>query len=411
MTVLLLRVALFLDSAAHLEPAALVVGAVRARHKLLVLALEGEPCLQVVLHRRRVVQRTGHDGHNTVGNLQALVELLRVRDHLVEHLPGARGVRDAELLDLLKLVHTENAPGVLAVRAGLLAEARRVAGVADRQLLRGLVEPLVRVERRDGLLRRGNEVLVVLVARDLVQFLVKVLELRRLGHMLLAHHERRHDLFVRLLAEEVEAVVDQRLVQVYTVARQVETTVPGNLRATVRVEELETVHHFVVRQDVILLLDLRVRAVGVPRLDDEVVVLRLRHRHLVADEVTDRTGLGAHHALCLRHMRLELGDLGIELLLLRELFVGALLVFLLGRDGLLGCIDLLLQVVQLELERDPVLVVRQHLFHELNRGATLALRLAHHLRVAALLDLELLQVNHRGSRQVTWRNVFSYLPA
>lgn len=345
MTVLLLRVALLLNPAAHLEPAALVVGAVRARNEFLVFALEGEPRLQIVLHRRRVVQRPGHDRHDAVGDLQALVELLRVGDHLVEHLPGASGVRDAELLHLLKLVHTENAPGVLAVRAGLLAEARRVACVADWQLLRGLVKPLVRVECRDGLLGRGDEVLVVLVARDLVQLLVEVLELRRLGHMLLAHHERRHDLFVRLLAEEVEAVVDQRLVQVHTVPGQVEATVPRNLRAAVRVEKLEAVHHLVVRKDVVLLLDLCVRAVGMPRLDDEVVVLRLRHRHLVADQVADRTRLGAHHTLRLGHLRLEVGDLRIELLLFRELFVGALLVFLLGRDGLLRRIDLLLQVV------------------------------------------------------------------
>lgn len=32
---------------------------------------------------------------------------------------------DAELLHLLELVHPEDAPSVLAVRAGLLAEARR----------------------------------------------------------------------------------------------------------------------------------------------------------------------------------------------------------------------------------------------------------------------------------------------
>ena len=43
------------------------------------------------------------------------------------------------LLDLLELVHSENAPRVLAVLARLLAEARGHAGVAQRQ--RVLVHP------------------------------------------------------------------------------------------------------------------------------------------------------------------------------------------------------------------------------------------------------------------------------
>ena len=40
---------------------------------------------------------------------------------------------DAELLHLLELVHPEDAPRVLAVRAGLLAEARRNSPVPAAQ--------------------------------------------------------------------------------------------------------------------------------------------------------------------------------------------------------------------------------------------------------------------------------------
>ena len=47
------------------------------------------------------------------------------------------------LLDLLELVHAEDAPRVLAVLARLLAEARGDAGVAQRQ--RVLVHPPARV--------------------------------------------------------------------------------------------------------------------------------------------------------------------------------------------------------------------------------------------------------------------------
>jgi hypothetical protein len=40
------------------------------------------------------------------------------------HRPPHRSLTDRELLDLLELVHAEDAPGVLAVLARLLAEAR-----------------------------------------------------------------------------------------------------------------------------------------------------------------------------------------------------------------------------------------------------------------------------------------------
>ena len=64
--------------------------------------------------------------------------------------PTERGLRctncahpPTHLLDLLELVHAEDAPRVLAVLARLLAEARGDAGVAQRQ--RVLVHPPARV--------------------------------------------------------------------------------------------------------------------------------------------------------------------------------------------------------------------------------------------------------------------------
>lgn len=75
------------------------------------------------------------------------------------------------LLNLLELVDTEDTENVTTRRAGLLAEAGRVAGVLDRELLGRLLEPLVGVHGRDGLLRRRDEVLL--------RVLVRALELRR----------------------------------------------------------------------------------------------------------------------------------------------------------------------------------------------------------------------------------------
>lgn len=146
----LLDVGLLLDAEADLEVAGLVIGAVGARDELLELALVGEPGLEVELLGGRVVERARDDGDDAVGDAKGLVEGLAVGDHVVKHLPRLLGLRDAELLHLGELVHAEDAPHVLAVRARLLAEAGRVAGVLEGQVL-GL-EPLVAVEGGDGLL-------------------------------------------------------------------------------------------------------------------------------------------------------------------------------------------------------------------------------------------------------------------
>jgi hypothetical protein len=62
-----------------------------------------------------------------------------------------------EHLDLVELVHPDDAAGVLAVAAGLAAEAGREAGVAQRQL----VDDLAGVEAGERHLGGADEVEVV----------------------------------------------------------------------------------------------------------------------------------------------------------------------------------------------------------------------------------------------------------
>lgn len=62
----LLQVGGLLATEANVKRPRLVVGAVGARHELLVLLLEGEPRLQVVLLGCSVVQCTGNNGHDLV---------------------------------------------------------------------------------------------------------------------------------------------------------------------------------------------------------------------------------------------------------------------------------------------------------------------------------------------------------
>lgn len=61
--------------------------------------------------------------------------------------------------DLLELVHAEDAASVPPVRAHLLPEAGGDTGEAQGQILR--VQPLLSQEGRNGLLRRGDQVLLI----------------------------------------------------------------------------------------------------------------------------------------------------------------------------------------------------------------------------------------------------------
>ena len=77
---------------------------------------------QVELLGCGVVEGSGADADDAVGDAEQLAELLGVADHLLQRLPRLVVVRggDHELLDLLELVHAEDAPRVAAVGADLL---------------------------------------------------------------------------------------------------------------------------------------------------------------------------------------------------------------------------------------------------------------------------------------------------
>jgi len=84
----------------NLQFSRLVIRAVGARYKLLVLALEGEPGLEVVLFRCGVVERAGDDGDDAVGELEGFVEFFGRVDHAVEFGPGFVGFAEDKLFDL-----------------------------------------------------------------------------------------------------------------------------------------------------------------------------------------------------------------------------------------------------------------------------------------------------------------------
>lgn len=273
--VLLLAVAHLLDAATDLQVARLVVSAVGARNQLLVGTLEGEPSLQIILLGSSVVQGSRDDRDNAVGETQGLVEVFRVLDHVVKHLPGLLGLSQTELLNLLELVDTEDTPGVATSSSGLLAEAGRVTGVLDGQLLLGLLEPFVGVEGGDGLLRGGDQVHVLVVASNLVELLVELGKLSSLGHGLLLHEVRGLELPVLALAQERETVVDKSHVKLNTGIGQEVAAVGSDLVTTLGIVSTETVEDLVVRVDLGVVLGL-LAAMEVSALDNVVVLSKNR---------------------------------------------------------------------------------------------------------------------------------------
>eukprot|EP00760_Papus_ankaliazontas_P033449 PhM_4_TR6337/c0_g1_i2/m.52490 len=234
------RSAAVAPTVAAVDGAGLVVGAVGRTHKLTELATGREPRLEVELACSGVVERAGHNVDDLVRQSERIVELLGRGDHLVVHLPRrvvARGAHD-ELLDLVELMDAENAERVTAVRASLLAEARRVACIAHGRLELLLADPLVAVVRADGLLGRRDEVLVVPLTSDLVELLVELRELRHGGHGLLIEEEGRVEGLVAALHEEGHGVLDKGQLKKHKVALEHKGTTSGHLCDTVA-----AVHH------------------------------------------------------------------------------------------------------------------------------------------------------------------------
>lgn len=67
----------------------------------------------------------------------------------------------------------------------------------------------------------------------LVQLLIKLIQLRRLRHRILVHHERRLNLLVPAFPQKVEPVRDERLVEVDAVVGEVVSSVTRDLGAWV----------------------------------------------------------------------------------------------------------------------------------------------------------------------------------
>ena len=122
---------------ADVEPAGLVVGAVRGAGDFAVfaaVAAAGHPGFEVELAIGRAAEVAGGGVDHAVGNAEAVEDLAFEVAEVVVHLVALLGQREGEHLDLGELMHAVQAARRPAGGAGFGAEAVADAAELDRQL-------------------------------------------------------------------------------------------------------------------------------------------------------------------------------------------------------------------------------------------------------------------------------------
>jgi hypothetical protein len=239
----------------------------------------------------------------------------------------------------------EHPAHVLAVGAGLATKARRVPGVADREVL--LVQDLGRVERGERDLRRPDQVQLV-GGRDVDVDLVGREE-RAAEHRLLADQDRRDHRDEPTRRQQVERVADERELDLHDVAEQIHepgATGPSGPFAVEHAQPLTQLR-------VVLGFEVEGRGFAVAAHLDRVLVREPVGRRLVGD-VRGPGQLVVELGLDLPEPRLELLELGRDLGHLRD---QTLPLLALGTaDRLARSVLLRAQLLHTDRERPPSLV-------------------------------------------------------
>ena len=295
---------------ADVEPPRLEVGGVGAGRQLPVALLAGQPDLDVVLLGGGGAEVAHRDVLHLVVEPQLLGDLLLDREQLVVGLLRLVGQAEHEHLQLVELVDAEDAARVLAGGAGLAAEARGEADVAQRQLR--LLQDRAGVQRCQRHLGRADQEQVVLL--DGVGLLARLREHAGALHRRLAHQHRRHHGQEALARQLVHAPLHHRQLQPHQVAQQVVEAAARHLRGGLDVDQAQSVGAG--QLEVILRLEPEVRLLAVGADGDRVIlghavgggrVGQVRHaQHQLADALGDL----AQGALVGRLLGLQLGLAG-----------------------------------------------------------------------------------------------------
>src|SRR5947209_14774668 len=132
----------------RVQSTGLVVRAVAATDDLAVRVLPRKPGFDVILLRRDRADVPGAHVHDAVRDLEGAIDPLAVRAEFLVPRPAVLRAAEHELLDLVELVHPEEALRVDAVAADLPPELRRESGEQDRQVR--LIDDFVHVHREIG---------------------------------------------------------------------------------------------------------------------------------------------------------------------------------------------------------------------------------------------------------------------
>ena len=154
--------------------------------------------------------------------------------HFLEHVVGAVGVLDDDNLHLGELVQTVETADILAVAAGLAAEALAVADALDGELLG--VDHLAAEDIRYRHLSGGDH--VETVERDGVHLALLVGQLTGAETRGLVDHQRRLDFDEASIGGLIEEEVDEGALQAGTFAFIEGESGTGNLVAEFEVDDV-----------------------------------------------------------------------------------------------------------------------------------------------------------------------------
>ena len=335
---------------AHVQAAGLEVRGVGARGELAVAALPRQPGLEVVFLRGRGAKVVHRDVHDAVGDLERLQQPLLDREQPLVLLRRLPRLDEREHLDLVELVHAEDAAGVLARGAGLAAEAGGEAGVAERQLAPS--QDLAAVQRRQRHLGGAGEVEVVV--GHAVDLLLGVGQESRAVERLLADQHGRHHGHEPVRLQLGHRPADERQLEQDERALEVCEARSGHACARLQihepVEQLEVV---------------RALAAGLPDLAQDLV---LRRRRPVG-QVGQRGERGVEALLHLAQLLVE-GLLAIGALANRRDRLGGVLARALElTDPLAGLVLLGPQLLDLGQQRPPPFVQLERGVEGIGRAA------------------------------------------
>ena len=122
-------------AAACLHAARLEIPDVGAGRDLTIGILRRHPHFQIVGFACAEAHITRAQSHFTIRQTQQLQHFLSVAGHLFQRRHGIFRTYNLHHLDFVELVHTYQTAGIAAVRSGFRAEARRMRGHFDRQIV------------------------------------------------------------------------------------------------------------------------------------------------------------------------------------------------------------------------------------------------------------------------------------